>query len=373
LAPTDRRRQLKVLCCLFTLCISTAVANPVAAQYLGGNGVHIDLAVQENAADGRLSFHGFDFDVLPQFGLIADKRAFIRGVSIQGNTLIAQDPGFNSRLSPDELSHVGLLAPRGGEDLIFNILSPPISTMPALGGRSINYWDGTGSVSWGAVPDDEGIRLLNGSVLNPTGDMTISGASNSDVDGFTIASTTSGGSIHHHIKWILLPDNGALPPVGPDDGVYLMLYEFSLPSYAEWIPVFIGIEAFSGGVTTRTAALNAIEADFQKPLCDDGIDNDKDGTIDAAGDAGCADDADMSERGATTECDNGIDDDGDGFADFHDLDGDGASDYGGDGSCLHPTNALEIVPEPGSSIALAIGTAGLAATARRGRERRRAC
>lgn len=362
---TQRGRQLKLTCGLLAGVMFAVFAKPGMAQYLGGNGVHIDLAVQENASDGRLSFHGFDFDVLPQFGLIPDKRVFVRGVEIQGNTLIAQDPGFNSRLSPTELSHVGLVAPRGGEDLIFNILSPPISTMPALGGRTINYWNGVGAVNWGAVPDDEGIRLLNGSVLNPTGDITVSGASTSDFDGFTIATTTPGGSIHHHIKWVLLPNNGALPPQGPDDGVYMMLYEFSLPSYAEWVPVFMGIEAFSGGLTTRTAALNAVEADFLRPLCSDGIDNDKDGLIDFGNDDGCADADDMSERGATTECDNGIDDDGDGFVDFHDLDGDGTSDYAGDASCLHPTNIREFVPEPGFAASLLLGVFGLAGAARR--------
>ena len=86
--------------------------------------------------------------------------------------------------------------------------------------------------------------------------------------------------------------------------------------------------------------------------------------IDFGNDDGCADADDMPERGATTECDNGIDDDGDGFVDFHDLDGDGTSDYAGDASCLHPTNTREFVPEPGLAASLLLGVFGLAGAAR---------
>ena len=344
---------------LMALAVVLLPAGPALAQYLGGNGVHIDVTVQENASDGRMSIHGFDFDVLPELGLIEDKRAFVRGVELSGILLLAQDPGFVARLSSTELSPAGLVPPAGGEDLFFNVLSPPVSTMSALGGRAISFWDGSLPVSWGPVPDaDERIRIINGSFFNPTVELVISSGANANIEGFAVATSLGSGSLHHHMKWLLLPDNGELPPLGPDDGIYLSLYEFSMPSYSEWIPVFIGVEAFAGGTTARNAALTSIEDDFQLPLCSDGIDNDKDGTTDLA-DAGCTDADDMSERGAVTECDNGIDDDGDGFVDFHDLDGDGVSDYGGDTSCLHPTNARELTPEPGFALAIAVGIAGL--------------
>ncbi|MFA7266718.1 MAG: hypothetical protein WC054_10435, partial [Candidatus Nanopelagicales bacterium] len=55
--------------------------------------------------------------------------------------------------------------------------------------------------------------------------------------------------------------------------------------------------------------------------CDDGIDNDGDGTIDAGNDPGCTSTADTNELG-TAQCDNGIDDDGNGSIDYRASGGD---------------------------------------------------
>lgn len=369
------RKQCRLVLNTFALLVSAILpSQPVMAQYLGGNGTHIDITIQENVDDGRLSIHGFDFDVLPQFGIVEGKRAFVRGIEISGNSLLSQDPGFVTRSSAQEVDPAGLIPPAGGEGLLFNVLSPPLSTMPSLGGRQVSHWDGqTFPVSWGPTPDaDEGVRILKGSFFNPTNDFSVYGSETTDVEGFSVATANSSGIIHQHLKWVLLPDNGALPPSGPDNGVYLMMWELSYPSYAEWIPIFIGVEAFVGGRATQIAALDAIEAELQRPLCSDGIDNDKDGTIDLD-DEGCEDADDMSERGAITECDNGIDDDGDGFVDFHDLDRDGLSDYRGDSSCLHPTNARELVPEPQFLVGLALGFVGLAGSTRKRHLQRRTC
>lgn len=51
------------------------------------------------------------------------------------------------------------------------------------------------------------------------------------------------------------------------------------------------------------------------PACGNGIDDDGDGTEDAA-DPGCANTSDIDERSPTLLCDNGADDDGDGRSDF---------------------------------------------------------
>lgn len=52
------------------------------------------------------------------------------------------------------------------------------------------------------------------------------------------------------------------------------------------------------------------------PGCDDGLDNDGDGTIDAPGDLGCNGPMDDSERELGLPCDDGIDNDGDRLVDF---------------------------------------------------------
>ncbi|MFO0690076.1 MAG: hypothetical protein U0900_15370 [Myxococcota bacterium] len=316
---------------------------------------HVDVDVQQNALDGRLSVHGFDFNALPQFGITAGKRVFVNGISISGNLLLTDAPGFVSRTSTTELNPVGLVGVPGGLALRFNVLSPPLSTMPALGGRNVNYWDGIGAVSWGPTPDaDEGVAIIKGSIFSPTNEIDVTG-SLAGIPGFVIAATSPGttGSLHQHLKYLMLPDNGAAPPAGPDNGVYLMLIEVTYLPYAEWIPVFIGFEVFAGGGATQSSAIAAIESDLLRPLCSDGIDNDKDGTIDAPGDPGCVDGSDMSERGALAQCDNGLDDDGDGTVDFPN-----------DSGCLHPTNPIE-APEPGIASMLTIGALGLVGAARR--------
>lgn len=73
--------------------------------------------------------------------------------------------------------------------------------------------------------------------------------------------------------------------------------------------------------------------------CDDGLDNDGDGLIDAAGgDPGCFDDTDISERDPLLPCDDGVDNDGDHWIDYvADVDGDGLSDLPGDPVCLNPS------------------------------------
>jgi len=339
-----------------SLAIGVAVlldAGSVLAQ------VHVDIAVQENADDGRLGIHGYDFNALPQLAVMPGKRVFVRGVSISGNSLLSEDPGFVARVSETELDPVGLLPVPGSETLVFNVLSPPIPTMPELGGRNVSFWNGQGPVVWGPTPDpDEGLSIIKGSFFNPTAEIVVDGAT-TDVPGFVIGATTSGstGSLHEHLKFLLLPDNGALPPVGPDDGVYLMLIELSLAPYAEWIPVFLGIEAFAGGSATQQAAIAAVESELLRPLCSDGIDNDKDGLVDWPGDPGCDDPEDMSERGAVEECDNGLDDDADGPIDFPN-----------DPGCLHPTQPIE-APEPAFATMLLVGGLGLVGLSRRRAQR----
>lgn len=341
------------------VCASAMLASGGLAGRVEAQGVHLDVALQQNASDGRLSLHGFDFDLLPQFAVTPGKRAFVRGITLSGNSLVSENPGFVSIVSATALNPVGLLPVPGSQALRFNLLSPPVSTMPALAGRNVSYWDGNGPVVWGPTPDpDEGVRIVRGSLFNPTASLVANGSATT-VPGFAIGATLASGSLHEHLKYLLLPDNGQAPPAGPEDGVYLILVELSYAPYAEWIPAFIGVEAFAGGLAAQNAATAAIESELLFPLCRDGIDNDKDGLVDGSGlDPGCAGPEDMSERGALAECDNGIDDDLDGLIDAPN-----------DPGCLHATNPIE-APEPGLGLLVGAGVLALATASRRRSMRR---
>jgi hypothetical protein len=123
--------------------------------------------------------------------------------------------------------------------------------------------------------------------------------------------------------------------------------------------------AFTGGQPANTslygnvgmiadlfAYRDQILAVVDRPDCNDGLDDDRDGLVDYPGDPGCAMGGDSSERSAAFQCDNGIDDDGD-------L----AIDFPSDAGCLHPTNLIE-APEPGIDLSLGFAVLVLTAAAR---------
>ncbi|MDJ0789452.1 MAG: hypothetical protein QNK05_21815 [Myxococcota bacterium] len=299
--------------------------------------LHLDITLQENADDGRLSAHGFDFNVLPQFSLVVDRRVFGRSFGINLNSLFTDDPGFVSRISPTELNPVDLLPIVPSEALRFTVLPAP-PTAPELGGRNLSYWSGLGDVVWSAVPDNEAISIIKGQLANPEEEAVVDG-STLEVPGFVIGGTSGSGSLHEHIKFLMLPDGLANPPAGPDDGVYLMLVEVGYEAYGESIPVWMLYKVFAGGQATLDAAIEDVSARFQLPLCQDGIDNDRDGLMDAL-DPGCTFSGDMSEREpGSTACDDGIDNDGDGGVDFP-----------GDVDCASPFGTLETPDGDGDGI-----------------------
>lgn len=81
------------------------------------------------------------------------------------------------------------------------------------------------------------------------------------------------------------------------------------------------------------AFLEAISLDPSVfPRCDDGLDNDGDGAIDAPDDPGCSGPMDDSERELGLPCDDGIDNDGDRLVDF-----------GEDPGCESPTDLSEAI------------------------------
>lgn len=73
---------------------------------------------------------------------------------------------------------------------------------------------------------------------------------------------------------------------------------------------------------------------FERTACNDGVDNDDDGFLDAE-DTGCAGPEDDSEQDPATACDDGIDNDGDGWTDYSPQDG------VGDPGCVVPGSGSE--------------------------------
>ena len=143
----------------------------------------------------------------------------------------------------------------------------------------------------------------------------------------------------------------------------------------------------AGMIVDLYAYRSDILAITDRPDCNDGLDDDRDGLADFPSDPGCASATDTSERGATLVCDNGVDDDGDGLIDFPgdpgcasgldvwergasyqcdngvDDDLDLAVDFPNDSGCLHPSNPVE-APEPGLAFLLGAGVLAIAGAAR---------
>ncbi len=341
--------------------IATAFAYPASAQ-------HLDVMFQENQSDGRLSVHGRNFGVVwsSPNRVKVGQRIYGRFFDVSGNTFFKEDPGFTAAGNPLEVNPFGLEPPPPSTPVYFNVLAAP-PTMPELGGRTLSWWDGdnVGGVSWGPVPGVEAIEIRS----SPQVSIDVDGGT-TDIPGFLLGATSSTGELHEHIDFVLSPGGFSAAK-----GVYLMLLEatlgfkepgdenpYAVPEpdsepYAEWVPFFVYFDKQAVRSDAIEATKLYIEANFDLPLCSDGIDNDRDGLIDAPQDPGCEDGDDMSERGAANECDNGVDDE---------IPPDGFTDYPNDPDCLDAFGVTEL-PEPGTTAALLAGGALVAALGRRRR------
>ena len=135
----------------------------------------------------------------------------------------------------------------------------------------------------------------------------------SEIAGIHVQNTTATGNIHDHIKFSVRRSGGGLA----SPGLYLLHLDLTMPGFAEGAPIFAIYETPGIAVDTKVAARNQVENQISQPLCNDGIDNDRDGLTDyAGGDPGCSDPTDSSEKAVGLACDDGIDNDLDGKIDF---------------------------------------------------------
>jgi len=117
------------------------------------------------------------------------------------------DPGFTA------FAGSGLPS---GQQLSFNVLNG--ASFAQVG--DLTYWNGSGPVSFGAVPSSETLRL-NFGVSN----ITVTGAA-SPVPGFSLGTIASDGSIHRHVSAFLNGSGGN----NPADGIYLLGLELTVPN-----------------------------------------------------------------------------------------------------------------------------------------------
>ena len=106
---------------------------------------------------------------------------------------------------------------------------------------NLAYWDGTGEVNFAPVS--------NGATLSI--EQTTIDGSPLDVDGFDIATTSSGGGIHAHPYHKL--ENGG---TAPDQGVYLWCMEISMPGMNTSDPYFVVMNTYD----ISAAAVDTAEA-----------------------------------------------------------------------------------------------------------------
>ncbi|MCA9686273.1 MAG: M4 family metallopeptidase, partial [Myxococcales bacterium] len=136
--------------------------------------------------------------------------------------------------------------------------------------------------------------------------------------------------------------------------------EFNPSQDGNYSVMIRGYTAYSG--TTLTVSTIGGQPPQNDPeVCDDGIDNDNDGTTDCA-DSDCTDDAACQPQPEAEVCDDGIDNDNDGTTDCADSDcsGDAACQGGGDWADIINTSfesGLGTFIDGGSDAALFLGNA----------------
>jgi len=298
----------------------------------------------------RLVTGARDFGTFP-VGTLYPVRAFDERLD---GSFAADDPGFAAVPAPcNDVPSLAPLPPARG--LYVDFLTE-LHTGPGPE-RNLLYWDGIdddtngldeNDVEWSPVPLDEILRI------DELGATAVADGGTSEVEGIFIDSTGASGNIHDHIDFELRRSGGGLASIG----VYLVRLDLTMPGFAEGAPVHMVFATVSTPAGAEVVARSQVESELVFPLCDDGVDNDRDGLTDFPDDPGCDSATDDSEKSTAHECDDGIDNDGDGLIDYRAVDFGAAGLYADrDPECDMP-EAIE-VPEPSVALLLASGVTGL--------------
>jgi hypothetical protein len=224
----ERRLSLRFQIPFFSDIESTAMrTNIVTASLLA---LLLPLAVAGQHADIKPNVQG---GRIVTDGYIDDTGETLVGLRIFGfdfqeeplDPYAIDDPGFNT-VGPS------LFPP--GSQLSFNVPGAAVFGLPS----NLTYWDGTGAVSFAAVPSGETLRLNRGSQ-----DRTIGGGT-SAIAGFAIDTAEANGALHEHLTSFLQGSDGNVNPadgVVAADGIYLVPIELasSDPTIAASLPLFL--------------------------------------------------------------------------------------------------------------------------------------
>lgn len=218
-----------------------ALPQPVRAE--------VDILVYQSGASIRTG--AFDFG---SSTVLSNHRVFgsqlLSEPSFPGVT-IASNPGWNAVENASFLPP-GMDKLPGQVDVGFNVLSLPIT------GRNLSFWDGTGSVSFGAVPSGEVLKYTRSLSIS----VVIEGGAN-DVQGYTIARTNNGGYIHRHPDFELFGNSSlnTLDTDSPTPGVYLLAFEANVQGFAQTSDPFfvlLGNDVSFGQIEQAEAWTNAV-------------------------------------------------------------------------------------------------------------------
>ncbi len=221
---------------------------------------HLDIGLEVRA--NRIETGIYDLND-PQSPVLLSPGVRVWGGRFQVNPLdlfFADDPGFGA------LSGSGLPA---GSQIGFNVLD------------DLLYWDGTGPVQFGPVPDEEQLRIRFGFQNRYVGTSTGTQA------GFNFESVGAGGTVHRHISFFLLGRDGNSTPASVDgvqatNGIYLLNMEITstAPGLAPSEPIWIVFsnDADEAGQCLHCTALNHVGSHIahDRPIADLDFDRDVD-------------------------------------------------------------------------------------------------
>ena len=193
----------------------TAVASALLLVVaVAAHAQHFDALVYQEG--GALSIGGLDFDevVLDPGNAFFDVNIFEGELLADGLGFSGDEPGWNSVSD----TAAPLVLPVGADNLPGSA-GVDLTIVLGFENRSISFWDGTGPVSFGAIPDAEVL-----SITHNGGTSVLDGTAQAVVD---LGTTTGTGFLHNH--WDFALSNGASAVT---EGVYLVEAQVSVDGFA---------------------------------------------------------------------------------------------------------------------------------------------